>query len=128
MNSAPLLFWVGWALLLAWAALMAASAADLASYLRAERRVAQVLADRDEYRPLLRALLARARAHEGTLPISDYEAISLRDMMQQALVHMEPRDRACVERGLFAQSVRAREVYLRRVLYASMKRLQQQAA
>jgi hypothetical protein len=92
-----------------------------------EQRVAQVLADRNEYRPLLVSLLARAREHGGKLPISEHEQIDLRDTMRQVLEHMTPGDRQFVEQGLYSQSVRAREVSLRRVLYASMARLQQAA-
>jgi len=117
------LAWVGNLLALA---MLAGSMWDTVRGRRAARRMALGLAERDEYRPLLASLVSRAREHDGALPISEHEAIDLREQVRRALVHVHPGDRRRIEDGLFARTVRAREVYLRRVLYASMRRLQHQ--
>ena len=128
MDTPPFLWVLNWALSLAGIAVIASTVWDFVRTARAERRIAQVLAEDDEYRPLLRSLLSRAREHGGELPITEHEEIDLRNTVREALVHMAPADRKRVESGLFAQSVRTREVYLRRVLYASMERIHQHAA
>lgn len=95
--------------------------------LRADRHMAQVLAERSEYAPLLRAMMERARHHGGAVRFSEHEAIDLRESVRRALVHLEPRDRKHIEASLYGRTVSGREAYLRRLLAASMKRLQHQS-
>lgn len=121
------LFAIAWGLCLAGIAVLASLVSDAVSDVRAARRVAQVLAEREEYRPMIHSLLGRARLNGGEIPISDHEEIDLREHVRRASIHVAPKDRERIEGGLFAYSVRAREVYLRRVLYASMQRLQHQS-
>lgn len=95
--------------------------------IRATRELIRMLADRDEYRPLLRALVTRQQ-RDGRLQITEHEAIDLREEVRRALVHLPPSDRKRVERGLYAPTVAEREGYLRAVLSASVIRIQRQAA
>lgn len=96
--------------------------------IRATRELVRLLAERDEYRPLLRPLAARARQHDGRLQITEHEAIDLRESVRRALVHLPPPDRKRVEQGLYAPVVAERDGYLRSVLSASIHRMQRQAA
>jgi hypothetical protein len=95
--------------------------------MRAARELVRLLATRDEYRPLLRALLPRAQQHGGRVDLSEHEAVDLREHLRRALVHLPPADRRRIEQGLYAPLVEDREVYLRNVLSASVWRLQHQA-
>jgi hypothetical protein len=99
---------------------------DFVRLVQAHRRMAQVLSEREEYQPLLRSLRARADQGDGSLDISEHEAIDLRERVRQALVYLEPRDRKRVEESLRGRTVNSREVFLRKLLYASMQRLQHQ--
>ncbi len=96
--------------------------------IRATRELVRLLAEHDEYRPLLRPLAARAREHDGRLQITEHEAIDLREEVRRALVHLPPADRKRVEQGLYAPMVAERDGYLRNVLSASIHRMQRQAA
>jgi hypothetical protein len=118
---------LNWVLTLALIIVIASTAWDVTRLLRAERRIVQVLAERDEFRPLLRILLLRARAHGGELPITEHEEIDLREHVRRALAYVEPGDRKRVESGLLGRTVSGRQAYLRRVLYASMQRMQHQS-
>jgi hypothetical protein len=93
--------------------------------LRAERDLARVIAERDEYRTLLRQLLLRQR--DGSLSVSEHEAIDLRERLRHALLYLAPAERRGAEDGLFQDSARGRQFYLLKVLSASMQRLQHQA-
>jgi hypothetical protein len=95
---------------------------------RAERDLVRVLAERDEYRPLLRRLLLRQRAQGGTLSVTEHEVIDLREEVADALVHLSPARRRRAEEGLFQDSSRGRQFYLLSVLTASIQRLQRQPA
>lgn len=128
MDIPPVVLGLNWVLGITFVVMIAHSVWDIVRILRAERRIVQILSERDEYRPLLYALLSRAREHDGELPLTEHEEIDLRDQVRRALVHVPPTDRKRVEGGLFGHTVSGRRAYLRRVLYASMRRLQQQAA
>lgn len=99
---------------------------DAVQHLRADREFVRVLAERDEYRPLIAQLKAREE-HEGGLEVTEHEAIDLRDRVRQALVYLPLGARKRVEARLYSRTVRGREFYLYKVLYASMQRLQHQS-
>lgn len=96
---------------------------DMVQHVRAERAFVRVLAESDEYRPLIAQLRAREE-REGGLDVSEHEAIDLRNRVRQALDYLPLRDRRRVEQRLYSRTVRGREFYLHKVLYASMQRLQ----
>jgi hypothetical protein len=97
--------------------------------LRATRELIRLLAEREEYHPLLRSLMPRLQHADGRLQITEHEAIDLREAVRRAaLVHLQPGDRRRVEQGLYAPMVAEREGYLRNVLSASIGRMQRQAA
>lgn len=102
------------------------SAWDLVQHLRAEREFVRVLAESDEFRPLILQLRARDE-REGGLDVGEHEAIDLRNRVRQALDYLPRRDRKRVEACLYSRTVRGREFYLYKVLYASMQRLQHQS-
>jgi hypothetical protein len=95
--------------------------------IRAARELVRLLATREEHRPLLRSLVARAQEHGGKLRISEHEAIDLREYVRGALEQLAPSDRKRIEQGLYAPIVDEREVYLRNLLSASVWRVQHQA-
>jgi hypothetical protein len=95
--------------------------------IQAMRQLVRLLAERDEYRPLLRPLMVRVQ-HGRKLQITEHEAIDLREEVRRALVHLPPTDRKRVEAGLYAPMVEDREVFLRNVLTASLWRMQRQPA
>lgn len=99
---------------------------DAVLHVRAERHFVRVLAESDEYRPLIAELKAREQ-HEGGLEVGEHEAIDLRNRVRQALVHLPRPERKRVEACLYSPTVRGREFYLHKVLYLSMQRLQHQA-
>lgn len=94
---------------------------------RAARRLVRVLAERDEYRPMLKRLFELSGRSETALEFSEYEEVALRDRVRAALVHLSPADRRRVERELFAPIVAERANFLRSVLSASIWRVQHQA-
>ncbi|HYW11152.1 MAG TPA: hypothetical protein VE871_04320 [Longimicrobium sp.] len=98
---------------------------DAVQHVRADREFVRVLAESDEYRPLILQLKAREE-HEGGLAVTEHEAIDLRDRVRQALVYLPLGARKRVEARLYSPTVRGREFYLYKVLYASMQRLQHQ--
>jgi len=95
--------------------------------MRASRRLVRVLAERAEYRPMLEQLSRTSGSEDGSLELSEYEEVALRERLRQALVYLAPPDRKRVERALYAPSVAEREGVLRGVLSASVWRLQHQA-
>lgn len=101
------------------------SAWDLVQHLLAEREFIRVLAESDEFRPLILQLQARDE-REGGLDVSEHEAIDLRNRVQQALAYLPLGARKRVADRLYSPTVRGREFYLHKVLYASMQRLQHQ--
>ncbi len=95
---------------------------------RATRALIRLLAERDEYQPMLQPLMARAQQHGGRVRFTEHEAIDLREEVRRALTHLPPRHRKRVEAGLYAPMVEDRELFLRNVLSASVWRLQNQHA
>ena len=93
---------------------------------RAHREFVRLIAERDEYRPMLERLSVRAR-QQGTLRISEHEAIDVRDQIRRAVVYLEPGERRWIEAGLFNRTVLGREFYLYRILCESIQRVQHQA-
>lgn len=102
------------------------STVDLVLHIRAEREFVRVLAESDEYRPLIAELKAREE-HQGRLEIGEHEAIDLRHRVAQALDLLPRGDRRRVGSHLYSPTVRGREFYLHKVLYKSIDRLQQHA-
>lgn len=98
---------------------------DAILHARAEREFMRILAQSEEYRPLIAQLQARD-ARQGGLDVSEHEAIDLRERVRKALVYLPLPDRRRVEARLYAPTVRGREFYLHKVLYGSMQRLQHQ--
>lgn len=102
------------------------STVDLVLHFRAERRFVRMLAESDEYRPLITELKAREE-QQGGLEIGEHEAIDLRHRVAQALDLLPRADRKRVRSHLYSPTVRGREFYLYRVLYRSIDRLEHQA-
>lgn len=100
---------------------------EIALEMRAARRLVRVIAEREEYRAMLEQLFRISGKEDGSLELSEYEQVALRERVRQALVYLAPADRKRVERGLYAPSVAEREGLLRGVLSASIWRLQHQA-
>jgi hypothetical protein len=99
---------------------------DIVLEMRAARRLVRVIAEREEYRPMLERLFHISGMPDGSLELSEYEQVALRERVRQALVYLVPADRKRVERALYAPSVAEREGLLRGVLSASIWRLQHQ--
>jgi hypothetical protein len=93
---------------------------DITRLLRAHRRMARLLAERAEYRPMLYTLAARARRNGGVLELTEREALDVRERVREGLVFLDPRDRRRVEHGLHGRTVQGREAYLRNLLVTSM--------
>lgn len=102
------------------------SARDAVLLVRAERELVRILAERDEFRPLMSQLRAR-EAHAGGLEVTEHEAIDLRNRVRQALAYLSLPYRKRVESRLYSPMVRGREFYLHKVLWASLHRPQHQA-
>lgn len=101
------------------------STVDAVLHVRAERKFVRVLVESEEYRPLIVELQDREQ-HDGGLEVGEHEAIDLRNRVRRALVYLPLRDRRRVEARLYSPTVRGREVFLRKLLHASMQRLQHQ--
>jgi hypothetical protein len=96
--------------------------------IRAEHKLIRLLATHPEYRPLLHGLGMRIQQQGNAFPISEHEAIDLREQVRRAAACLSPADQKRIAQGLYGPTVVGREAYLRSVLAASMQRVQQQAA
>lgn len=121
-GTETMLWVVTYAAAAALVAVVAYAAWDITRLLRAHRRMAKVLADREEYRPLLSTLAARARQNGGTLQLSERESLDVRERVREGLMFLEPRDRKRIEELLRGRT--AREGYLRNLLCTSMNRME----
>lgn len=117
--------WVTYALGVALMALIAYATWDVTRLLRAHRRMAKMLAEREEYRPMLYTLAARARRNGGILKLTEREALNVRERVREGLVFLEPGDRKRIEHNLRGHTVQGREAYLRNLLCTSMNRMDQ---
>jgi hypothetical protein len=116
---------VAYAAAAVFAAVVSYAAWDVMQLLRAHRRMAKVLAEREEYRPLLDTLATRARQHGGTLRLSEREALDVRERVREGLVFLTPGDRKRIEERLRGYTVQGREGYLRNLLCTSLNRMEQ---
>jgi hypothetical protein len=121
----PLMLWLMYLGLALGAAGLVISVRQFVLEIRAGRKLVRLLADREEYRPLLRQLWLRVQ-QQGTLTISEHEAIDLREQVRLATAHLPPADQKRVRQGLYSPAVAEREAYLHGVLSASVWTLQHQ--
>jgi hypothetical protein len=96
---------------------------DITHLLRAHRRMARVLVEREEYRPLLDTLAARARQNGGELRLSERESLDVRDRVREGLVFLQPGDRKRIAPRLRGRSAHGYEGYLRNLLRTSMSQM-----
>jgi biopolymer transport protein ExbB/TolQ len=121
-NTETMVWMVAYATAAALVAVVAYAAWDVTRLLRAHRRMAKVLAEREEYRPLLYTLIARARQNGGILQLSERESLDARERVREGLIFLEPGDRKRIEERLRGRT--AREGYLRNLLCTSMNRME----
>lgn len=125
MPGPEAIVWVTYALGAALVAVTAYAAWDITRLLRAHRRMVRLLAEREEYRPMLYRLAARARQNGGVLRLSEREALDVREQVREGLVFLEPGDRKRIEHSLRGHTVQGREAYLRNLLCTSLNRMEQ---
>jgi hypothetical protein len=108
-------------------AAVAWSGHQLVLVVRAERQLVRLLADRDEFRAVLRHLRLRVQQN-GDLTFTEHEAIDLRILVHRAAACLPPAEQRQIVQGLYGPTVAGREGYLRYVLSASISALPKQAA
>lgn len=86
--------------------------------------MARALAEREEYRPLLRTLAARARHNDGALRLSERESLDLRSQVREGLVFLQPADRRRIAQRLRGGPARGYEGYLHNLLCTSMDQVE----
>ncbi|HEX6038860.1 hypothetical protein [Longimicrobium sp.] len=123
MHEPASIVWVARISAVVFVVVAAYVACDITRLLRAHRRMARVLAEREEYRPLLDTLAARARQNGGTLRLSERESLDVRDKVREALVFLQPGDRKRIAPRLRGRSVSGYEGYLWNLLLTSMNQL-----
>lgn len=124
MNEPAIIIWVARVSAVVFVVVALYVAWDVTRLLRAHRRMARVLAEREEYRPLLDTLATRARQNGGTLRLSERESLDVRDKVREALVFLQPGDRRRIAPRLRGRSVHGYEGYLWNLLRTSMNQLE----
>lgn len=94
--------------------------------IQAERKLVRLMAEREEYRPVLHLLERRAEQH-GDITFTEYEAIGLRELVRRAAASLPPAEQKQIAQGLDYPTVAGREGYLRHVLSASVWKMQHQS-
>lgn len=123
MQEPAIITWVARAAALAFFVVLGCVVWDIANTLRAHRRMARVLAEREEYRPLLRTLASRARRDGGALRLSERESLDVRDQVREGLVFLQPADRRRIAQRLRGRPGRGYAGYLHNLLCTSMNQV-----
>lgn len=124
MHGPEIITWVAWAAAVAFVVVAAYAAWDITHLLRAHRRMARVLAEREEYRPLLKTLAARARQNGGALRLSERESLDVRDKVREGLVFLQPGDRERIAQRLRGRPGHGYEGYLCNLLDTSLHQVE----
>jgi hypothetical protein len=123
MPGTELIEWAAYAATVVLVVVLACAVWDITHLLRAHRRMARVLVEREEYRPLLNTLAARARQNGGALRLSERESLDVRDQVREALVFLQPGDRRRIAPRLRGRTMHGYEGYLRNLLRTSMDQM-----
>jgi hypothetical protein len=124
MSESEVITWVAHAAGVTLVAVLGYATWDITHLLRAHRRMARVLAEREEYRPLLDRVAARARENGGVIRLSERESLDVRDRVREGLVHLEPGDRRRVAVRLLGRSAHGHAGYLRNLLCTSLNQVE----